>query len=156
MSIGVDVEIASNEPDIPRAAEIRSWLEAVVEHALDDQNIEIAVRVVDESEGRELNKRFRQQDKATNVLSFPADSPVLPHGAPRLLGDIVICSPVVAREASEQGKDLHNHWAHMLVHGVLHLLGYDHETEQEAEIMESVEREMLANRGIDDPYAARY
>ena len=156
MTIGVDIEIASNEPGIPHEAEIRSWLEAVIGHASDDENIEIAVRIVDENEGRELNKRFRQRDKATNVLSFPAGSPVLPHDAPRPLGDIVICGPIVAREASDQGKDLRSHWAHMLVHGVLHLLGYDHETDAEAEIMESVEKEMLASRGIDDPYAVRY
>lgn len=156
MSIDVDIEIASTEPDIPTEEEIRAWLKVVVEHAIDDPNIEVAIRVVGESEGRELNRRFRQVDKATNVLSFPADSPLLPQDAPRPLGDIVICGPVVSREAREQGKAARNHWAHMVVHGVLHLLGYDHETDEEAEVMESVEREMLASHSIDDPYAARY
>ncbi|MEM9760350.1 MAG: rRNA maturation RNase YbeY [Pseudomonadota bacterium] len=111
---------------------------------------EISLRLVDEDEMRELNGRYRDRDYATNVLSFPAELPAvvdLP-----LLGDIVICAPVVQREATEQGKAQDAHWDHMLVHGVLHLLGYDHLEDGEAELMESLERRILASLGHADPY----
>ncbi|MEL7044516.1 MAG: rRNA maturation RNase YbeY [Pseudomonadota bacterium] len=111
---------------------------------------EISLRLVDEEEMRELNGRYRDRDYATNVLSFPAELPDvvdLP-----LLGDIVICAPVVHREATEQGKARDAHWDHMLVHGVLHLLGYDHVEDGEAELMESLERRILASLGHADPY----
>ena len=114
--------------------------------------VDITVRLVDEEEGRALNRKFRQQDKATNVLSFPAESDTLPAEIARPLGDIVICGPLVEREAAEQGKAATSHWNHLLVHGALHLLGFDHETEDEAAIMESLEIEILARRGIADPY----
>ena len=111
---------------------------------------EVCVRVVDETESRTLNRRYRGKDKPTNVLSFPADIE-LPEG--RVWGDIVICAPVVAAEAEAQGKALEAHFAHMVVHGVLHLLGYDHESGADAETMESLETEILGRFGIGDPYA---
>jgi probable rRNA maturation factor len=119
------------------------------------ENAEISLRLVDETEMRALNHRYRGRDGATNVLSFPAD---LPPGLPddaelSLLGDIVICAPVVRREASEQNKSEAAHWDHMLVHGVLHLLGYDHVDDDEAECMEALERDTLAELGHSDPYA---
>lgn len=113
---------------------------------------ELTIRLVDSEEGLALNSQWRQRDYATNVLSFPAEVPDGLLDIP-LLGDLVICVPVVAREAQEQGKSLDAHWAHLVIHGCLHLLGYDHIDDQEAEEMEALEREMLADLGYPDPYA---
>jgi probable rRNA maturation factor len=109
--------------------------------------------VVDEAEGRELNRQYRHKDYATNVLSFPADLP--PELGLPLLGDVILCAPVVAREAQAQGKSLDAHYAHLTVHGVLHLLGYDHETISDARTMEGLEVQILDSMGIPDPYAER-
>lgn len=155
-SLSVDVQIAYESTSVPDPAEIESWLCAAIDRSVDTDNVEVAVRIVDEVEGREINHRFRTQDKATNVLSFPADISGLPAGTPRVLGDIVICGPVVEREAAEQGKDVRHHWAHMLVHGALHLLGFDHESDEDARVMEALEKELLAAQGIEDPYAVRH
>lgn len=159
VTVVVDIQIASNVASVPSELEIHSWLSQTVSTVCKEEAVEfeIAVRVVDEPEGRDLNRQFRDQDKATNVLSFPlVDDPSMrnPDADARALGDIVICGPLVEREATEQNKDPASHWGHLLVHGALHLLGYDHETEAEAEQMESLERELLAARGIDDPYSA--
>ena len=105
-----------------------------------------------------MNNQYRRQDKATNVLSFPAvgmGQSNLPAELSQSLGDIVICGPVVEREAAEQNKDIASHWAHLLVHGALHLLGYDHETDADADVMEKLETRILAARGIDDPYTVQ-
>lgn len=153
-NISVDVQFASEAPGVPAAEDIESWITSAVSGRCDGVDIEVSVRVVDEAEGRQLNRDFRGKDDATNVLSFPSDSDVSPPGAPHPLGDIVICGPVVGREAVEQGKALADHWAHMLVHGALHLLGYDHEAERDAERMEALEKEILAAHGVADPYAA--
>lgn len=112
---------------------------------------ELTIRLVDEPEGRELNHTWRGKDYATNVLSFPADIPDGLLDIP-LLGDLVICVPVVEREAHEQGKDLAAHWAHLVIHGCLHLLGYDHIDDDEAIEMEDLERKLLAELGYPDPY----
>lgn len=113
---------------------------------------ELCVRVVDQAESAELNQRYRDKQGPTNVLSFPCDAD-LPDGAVPL-GDLVICAGVVMKEAADQNKCLNDHWQHLVVHGVLHLLGYDHIGDDEAEIMESEERAVLARLGIADPYAA--
>lgn len=137
-----------------RAALPRHRVSRWVRHALGDdvQAAEITVRIVDAAEGQQLNRDFRGKDYATNVLSFPAE---LPEGVKLpLLGDLVICAPVVAREAAEQGKPVAAHYAHLTVHGVLHLLGWDHEHDKDAEAMEQLEREVLAELGLPDPYAA--
>lgn len=157
-TVVVDVQIASDVTTVPSKSEIHSWLSDTVSSVCKEESAEfdLAVRVVDEPEGRDLNRQFRDQDKATNVLSFPVVDGIstkLPGADVRALGDIVICGPLVEREAAEQHKDPASHWAHLLVHGALHLLGYDHETEIEAQQMESLERELLAARGIDDPYS---
>ena len=116
-------------------------------------NFEIAVRIVDAEEIQTLNKLYRQQDKATNVLSFPAGEYAgLPDEAARALGDVVVCASVVANEASEQGKQLSDHWGHMLVHGTLHLLGFGHETDTEAAEMEALESKILVSQNVTDPY----
>jgi len=111
---------------------------------------ELSIRIVGSREGRAMNRRYRGRDYATNVLSFPAELP--PGVGPPLLGDIVISAPVVVREAREQGKSAHDHYAHLAVHGVLHLLGYDHRRERDAMRMETLETRTLASLGIADPY----
>ena len=137
---------------LPAAASFRKWVAAAL--AGRGGEADLAIRVVDEEEGRSLNRRYRGKDYPTNVLSFPAD---LPEGLPKgvtlpMLGDLVICAPVVEREAREQGKPLAAHYAHLTVHGVLHLLGWDHENDRDADCMEQREREILATLGIGDPY----
>jgi probable rRNA maturation factor len=151
-AVSVDVQNASAAVSVPDATDIQAWVELAISQ-LSQAPGEVSVRIVDEEEGRQLNNTWRGEDVATNVLSFPADNG-LPADAPRSFGDIVICGPVVEREASEQGKATADHWAHMLVHGALHLLGYDHEIDNEALEMEALERQILAACGVDDPYAA--
>jgi probable rRNA maturation factor len=158
--VEVDVQNASGIAQVPDEQLIGDWISQVLAAARPGETcgFEMAVRIVGEDEGRELNKRFRRADKATNVLAFPADDAQLAAlrgdtGA-RSLGDLVICGPVVLREALEQGKDPDHHWLHLLLHGTLHLLGYDHENAQDAAEMESLETRILATRGIADPYTA--
>lgn len=116
-------------------------------------NMELCILFTDDDEIRKLNAEFRDKDKPTNVLSFPSGETPLPGGAPVMLGDIVLASGVVFREAEEQVKPLANHVLHLIVHGMLHLLGYDHEQDDEAEIMEALEIEALARLGLPNPYA---
>jgi probable rRNA maturation factor len=133
---------------LPGPQSFRRWAEAALGNRV--KQADLAIRVVDEREGLALNRHYRGKDYATNVLSFPAE---LPEGVTLpVLGDIVLCAPVVAKEADEQGKPLAAHYAHLTVHGVLHLLGIDHEDPREAEIMEQLEREILSGIGIPDPY----
>ncbi|AUA31588.1 MULTISPECIES: rRNA maturation RNase YbeY [Pseudomonas] len=134
----------------PVDADFRRWCELALQQRKADS--EMTIRLVDEAEARELNHTYRHKDYATNVLSFPADVPDDLLDIP-LLGDLVICVAVVEREAAEQGKSLAAHWAHLVIHGCLHLLGYDHIEDEEAEEMESLERELLAQLGHPDPYA---
>ena len=140
---------------LPTRPQFRSWVLAALTGAGRRFASEVAIRLVDSGEGQAMNLQYRGKDYATNVLSFPAE---LPEGLPEdfdfpQLGDLVICAPVVAREATEQGKALNDHYAHLTVHGVLHLLGFDHIDEAEAEEMEALERSILAGLGIADPYA---
>lgn len=148
MSIEIDLQLASDAELIPSLAEFQHW----AEHALKDHltTTELCIRVVDEAESQQLNLDYREIDKPTNVLSFPFESP--PGIALNLLGDLAICAPVVAQEAREQGKILSHHWAHLVIHGILHLLGYDHIEEDDAQIMEALETRLLAGLDIADPY----
>ena len=145
----LDLQLASNGQH-PAEADFRRWCELALRQRSGDS--ELTIRLVDEDEGRELNHTWRHKDYATNVLSFPADVPDEFLDIP-LLGDLVICVPVVEREATEQGKTPEAHWAHLVIHGCLHLLGYDHIDDAEAEEMESLERDLLAELGYPDPYA---
>ncbi|CDF82098.1 putative rRNA maturation factor [Pseudomonas knackmussii B13] len=147
----LDLQIASEAPGLPDEAQLRPWCELALRQRKNDS--ELTIRLVDEPEGRELNRTWRHKDYATNVLSFPADVPDELLDIP-LLGDLVICVPVVEREAAEQGKEPAAHWAHLVIHGCLHLLGYDHIEDDEAEEMEALERQLLAELGYPDPYAA--
>ncbi len=135
-------------PALPDDASLRRWALAAL--AGGDRGGEMTIRIVDPGESRSLNRDYRGKDRPTNVLSFPYQSPLpdLP-----LLGDLVICADVVASEARDQAKSQEAHWAHMVVHGVLHLLGYDHLDDHEAKEMEALERAILDRLGFPDPYA---
>jgi probable rRNA maturation factor len=148
----VAVGYATSRKGVPAPASFRRWVEAALKGARRRKAAEVAIRIVDAGEGQALNLQYRGRDYATNVLSFPADLP--PGVNLPLIGDLVICAPVVAREAAEQGKKPADHWAHLTVHGTLHLLGYDHIEEAEAEAMEALETRILAGLGIADPYLA--
>ena len=149
--IELDLQLASTAPELPELDEFQRWCELALRQRSGDS--ELTIRLVDEEEGRALNNTYRHKDYPTNVLSFPADVPDELLDIP-LLGDLVVCAPVVAREASEQRKTLQAHWAHLVIHGCLHLLGYDHMDDAEAEEMEALERALLAELGHPDPYAA--
>ena len=150
-SVFVDLQVATeNIEGLPTEEQIVQWATAAVQPEGDE--VEMTVRIVDEAESHELNLTYRGKDRPTNVLSFPFECPdevELP-----LLGDLVICRQVVEREAAEQDKPLMAHWAHMVVHGSLHLLGYDHIEDDEAEEMESLETQIMQGLGFDDPYLA--
>ncbi|WP_386698424.1 rRNA maturation RNase YbeY [Lonepinella sp. MS14436] len=146
----VDLQIATeNQQNLPTLAQFSHWAtQAVRAESLEP---EMTIRIVDEAESHELNLRYRGKDRPTNVLSFPFECPdevELP-----LLGDLVICRQIVEKEAIEQGKPLIAHWAHLVVHGSLHLLGYDHIEQDEAEEMESLETEIMLGLGFEDPYS---
>lgn len=149
MAYQIDIEKNSQNQHIPAARELERWISA----ALNNQQLkeaEVSLYIVDEAESQTLNNQYRGKDHPTNVLSFPADIPE-EVGVP-LLGDLVICAPVVEREAQEQGKTLAAHWAHMLVHGSLHLLGFDHIENNEADEMEALETEIITGLGYPAPY----
>lgn len=149
MPYQIDVEVNSSSTKIPSVENIERWIKCALQS--DELNqAEVSVYIVDEAESQELNAQYRGKDKPTNVLSFPADIPD-EVGVP-LLGDLVICAPVVEREAQEQGKTLDAHWAHMLVHGTLHLLGYDHVEDDEADVMEALETRLITQLNFPAPY----
>lgn len=150
--LDVSVTYAIPRAGVPSAVSFRKWVAAALHSRI--READLAIRIVGTKEARALNRHFRGKDYATNVLSFPAE---LPEGLPKgvkvpLLGDVVLCAPVVAREAKEQKKSLVDHYAHLTVHGALHLLGWDHDNEADAICMEQLEREILAGLGIEDPY----
>ena len=148
MAIELDLQVVFDTTDLPSEESFGQWVAAALEQ-WDDA--ELTIRIVDRPESRKLNHTYRNKDSDTNVLSFPAD---LPEGIEiPLLGDIVICAPLVAQEASTQKKDVQFHWAHLTVHGVLHLLGFDHQDDEEAEKMEAKETSILASLGFPDPYS---
>ena len=156
MTVTADVQVACSDPEIPAVAEIQDWITAAIQHSgrKPAGDVDVAVRVVDADEIRTLNRLYRDKDKTTNVLSFPAGNiEGLPAEAGVQLGDVVVCAAVVAAEATEQGKAINDHWAHMIVHGTLHLLGFDHENDAEAIEMEALETQILASQNVTDPYA---
>ena len=135
------VQYASSDSNLPKLSEFRQWAKATI-----NVDTEVTIRLVDEEEGRHLNKTYRGKDYATNVLTFPLTE------APHLIGDIVICATVVKSEAVGQNKPLEAHYAHLTVHGLLHLQGYDHEIEAQAELMESIETAIITKLGYANPY----
>ncbi|QSA18584.1 rRNA maturation RNase YbeY [Vibrio furnissii] len=151
MSIELDLQLAAaNEDGLPTREQFATWLQTAIVPF--QPQAEVTIRIVDEPESHQLNLEYRGKDKSTNVLSFPFEAP--PGIEMDLLGDLVICRQVVEREAVEQNKPLLAHWAHMVVHGSLHLLGYDHIEDDEAEEMESLETEIMQTMGFEDPYLA--
>jgi len=144
----IEVQVLSNSVGVPDKAQIQCWVDLALEDH--DQDTEIVVRIVDVHESAQLNKQYRHKPGPTNILSFPAD---IPEGIGlNLLGDLVVCAPVLEREALEQHKPLAHHWAHIIIHGVLHLLGYDHLTEEDADLMENKEINILQKLNITNPY----
>jgi probable rRNA maturation factor len=148
---GLELEVqraVADESELPSDADLERWSEIALSKG--DRPVELVIRLVDEAESRQLNRDYRGKDSSTNVLSFPFEAPeTVPTN---LLGDLVICKQVVAREAQAQNKSLEAHWAHMVIHGVLHLMGYDHQTDDEAQVMEARERELLHQLHFSDPY----
>ncbi|OOG54589.1 rRNA maturation RNase YbeY [Rhodanobacter sp. B05] len=151
LSVELAVRYGLTRNGLPSPASFRRWVEAALRGAKRRKPSALAIRLVDIGEGRALNRDYRGKDYATNVLSFPVELP--PGVALPLIGDLAICAPVVQREAAEQGKAVRDHWAHLTIHGVLHLLGHDHVDERDATIMEALETRILAGLGIADPYA---
>ena len=149
MTLELDLQIALELPGLPALADFHRWTAAALAGANHDREAELTIRLVNEAESAVLNETYRHKQGPTNVLSFPFEAP--PEIDSALLGDIVICAPVVLREAVVQGKTPEAHWAHLVAHGVLHLLGYDHD-EAQAEAMESLEIRILAGLGYPDPY----
>jgi probable rRNA maturation factor len=151
MSIDVDFENAS-DTDAPNEQDCLAWVQSALAGRKDQATV--SIRIVDRAESQQLNRDYRGKDKPTNVLSFPFDAPP---GVPEeafdyMLGDLVVCAPIVAEEAHAQNKEIRHHWCHLLIHGTLHLLGYDHIKDEEAETMEQLERDILATLGMPDPY----
>ncbi len=159
----IEVQLAARRPWVPAASRLRSWVSAAIDGAARHASrarparrakpvlaLSLCIQVVGIRAGRRLNARWRGKDRATNVLSFPGPGPL--SCGECLLGDIVICAPVLAREARQQGKTLEAHWAHIVIHGVLHLLGFDHEHPRQARQMEGLEVQILEGLGFSDPY----
>jgi probable rRNA maturation factor len=156
MTVQVDVLRDCDDETIPGDGVIAEWIASAVAAASDVEDAEVAVRIVDAATSRRLNRDYRDRDRPTNVLSFPAGAVTgMPATEPRPLGDIVVCAEVVAAEALEYEIPLADRWGHMLVHGTLHLLGFDHIEEDEAAAMEQLETHILGARGVTDPYGAQ-
>lgn len=148
------IQQVADKTTAPKSSHLRKWAETALARKI--PSAEVTIRIVSTEEMTQLNKKFRYKDGATNVLSFPFEMPEEVEIEVPILGDIVICADVVNKEANEQGKAPDAHWAHMVVHGIFHLLGYDHQTDQEANIMESLEVEILENLGFANPYISEH
>jgi probable rRNA maturation factor len=152
MQAELEIQRATTTLNTPDDNQFQLWINAI--DVQQDKSFALSIRIVEEPEARQFNREYRNRDYATNILSFPVE---LPEGLPvevrqSLLGDLLICAPVVAREAREQKRPEADHWAHLTVHGILHLLGYDHEQDEAAIVMESLEIKILNKLGISDPY----
>lgn len=149
MSNLLDLQIACNDQSLPSLEQFQLWVDTTIQ-SITEKEFELTIRIVNSDESQQLNNQYRGKNKPTNVLSFPFE---VPEGIDlNLLGDLVVCAPVVQEEASEQKKTLVDHWAHMVIHGCLHLLGYDHINDDEAEEMETLEINILAKLAINNPY----
>lgn len=149
---GLSLQVACQAPNLPTKAQFKRWVMAVLPP--EKHTWELCIRLVDHSESQSLNQQYRGKKKPTNVLSFPSDLP--PELNVPLLGDLVLCAQVVAEEAQQQGKSLQAHYAHMVVHGCLHLLGYDHQEDAQAEAMEALETQILQGLGLPNPYHTEF
>ena len=147
MAVTVDLQNDAKLESVPPEKHFREWVSAALQQSYPD--LEQTIRIVDENESCELNNRYRGKSSATNVLAFPGENEVLDYDC---LGDLVICAPLVVAEASDQGKTIESHWAHLVVHGMLHLQGFDHENDTESRAMEALEIEILRGLGVSNPY----
>lgn len=152
MALYIDLQLAcTDDKSLPQLTQLESWVQATLDKVSSNrEEAELTVRIVDSDESQSLNFQYRDKNKPTNVLSFPFQNP--PGITLPLLGDLIVCKEVVEKEAVEQTKPLISHWAHMLIHGTLHLLGYDHINDDEAEQMERIETELMIELGFNDPY----
>lgn len=144
----VDIQIESQSKQLPSTDQFQAWVDTVLVH--DDEDSDVVIRIVDEAEMIQFNQQYRQKEGTTNILSFPFDVPDEVESS--LLGDLLVCAPVIEKEALLQNKKLAHHWSHMIIHGVLHLLGYDHINDDEAQEMEALEIKMLSTIDIANPY----
>ena len=148
----VDLMVASSASGHPELSSLQKWVDATLALETITDRVTLSVKIVDEMESQSCNASFRNKNKPTNVLSFPVDD--LTRETSGFLGDLLLCAPVIAQEAAKQSKPLEAHWAHMVIHGLLHLLGYVHETQCEAAVMEAKEIHLLAKLGYSNPYEA--
>jgi probable rRNA maturation factor len=148
----IDIQLITDKTIVPKKSLLRQWAKTALSRNLD--SAEVTIRIVDEAEMTELNSTYRRKKGPTNVLSFPFSAPDGVNFAVPLLGDIVICAAVVNKEAAEQHKAPEAHWAHMIIHGIFHLLGHDHENDSDADIMEALEIETMKTLGFSNPYEA--
>jgi probable rRNA maturation factor len=148
MTIELDLQIASNTTTLPHPSQFREWVSTTLWGRLD--TAELTIRIVDEQEMADLNEQYRDKKGTTNVLAFPFDAPA--GVASRLLGDVVICAPIIEKESKDNNIPFIAHWAHIVVHGTLHLLGYDHQNKTQAEEMEGLETEIIVKLGFSPPY----
>ena len=152
MNVSVEVQNASGIRSVPLRRQFSQWASIAMRRVASHRDkYRLSIRIVDEEESAQLNSQYRGKPGPTNILSFPTGDDV---GLDGLLGDLAICAPVVIREAAEQNKSIDSHWAHLVVHGVLHLAGYDHEKHHDAEKMEALEVSILRQMGIGNPYLA--
>lgn len=156
MNHAVDIQLACDADEVPSQDQFQKWVDCALDEVMSDEDInveksfELTIRLVDKKESQQLNRQYRKQDKPTNVLSFPFE---VPEGVElNLLGDLVICIDVMKAEAISQNKVLFDHWAHLVIHGCLHLVGFDHINESDAMVMESLEIKILAKLAINNPY----
>ena len=150
MTITIDLQNDDELSGVPAAIDFLPWIDASLQQSYD--SLEQTIRIVDKSESQALNAQYRGKKVPTNILSFPAD---VPHIEYQCLGDLVICAPLVAAEAEQQHKSVKAHWAHLVVHGMLHLQGFDHESELDANKMEALEVEILSTLGYSNPYNSK-
>jgi len=148
LTIELELQIATDSQTLPHPSQFRNWVDKALSSRID--NIELTVRIVDNEEMLELNKTYKNKNSTTNVLSFPMEQDE--DYDFNVLGDIIICAPVIVQEAHEQNKDWLAHWAHMVIHGCLHLVGYDHDTEPKAVMMEGIEIILMQELGFKSPY----
>lgn len=148
LAIELELQIASDAQTLPHPSQFKEWVSRTLANRYDD--LELTIRIVDEEEMVNLNESFRNKSGPTNVLSFPGE--VNPNFGMHSLGDVVVCAPVVQREAEEAGITMLEHWAHMIVHGTLHLIGYDHVDPKDAQVMETLETKILTDLGYEAPY----
>lgn len=148
MTIELELQIASDAKTLPHPSQFKEWTSSVLSERFEEA--ELTIRIVDEAEMSDLNKQYRNKKGPTNVLSFPQENH--PDVEITLLGDIIICAPIVEKEAIDNDKELLSHWAHMVIHGIYHLLGYDHQNDEDAKEMEELEIQTMLELGFKSPY----